>query len=265
MRIRVRPELELSILDRGPRQGPPVLLIPGLGGRKEGWGRVTTRLARRHRIIAVDPRGMGESTLVPGPCRMEDLAEDLRLLLDTLEVEQVRAFGVSMGGKVALSLALQWPRRVRSLVLMSTSPGGEHHVGESTYAWFREGALAHQVYAERVVPRLFGPTFRKDRLHLVQAFARARHRSPPEPRGLQAQWEAHDHFDAWALLPSVSQPTLVLTGDEDEVVDPRNSSLLAGRIPESRLVVLEGVGHSPQVEAPGRVVEAVEGYWSSTR
>ncbi len=261
MRVEVRSELELSFLDRGPRDGAVVMLIPGLGGRKEGWGRVTTRLSRRHRVIAVDPRGMGESTVVSGPCRVEDLAEDLRLLLDALEVEQVHATGVSMGGKVALSLALQWPRRVRSLVLLSTSPGGAHHVGESSYEWLRDGAQAHEIYAERVVPRLFGPTFRKERLHMVTAFARARHRSPPDPRGLAAQWEAHDHFDAWEALPSVSQPTLVLTGDEDDVVEPRNSELLVQRIPRARLVVLEGVGHSPQVEAPERVVEEARRFW----
>ncbi|MBN2797999.1 MAG: alpha/beta fold hydrolase [Deltaproteobacteria bacterium] len=258
MFARIRPNLELAYLDLGPRAAPPLLLISGAGGRKEGWSRQTSHLKRSFRVLVPDNRGMGDSSVVDEDVDIYALAEDLVLLLDRLEIERVHAWGVSMGGAIAQELALCWPNRVSRLVLGCTHPGGEHRVGPPPWEVLRDTAISPEVYASQVVPKLFGREFRTTRAHLVEAFARARVRYPPDPVGVLRQWQAHDSFDAWDRLPELEHPTLVMTGDEDEVVDPQNAHLLADRIPNAELFCVHGGGHSYHVEfsrLTNRVVE----------
>src|SRR5690606_5797420 len=118
--------------DLGDPGSPPLLLITGLGGLKEGWFRQEP-LSDAFRLLAYDHRGMGGSTKALGPITMVDLADDAVRLLDALEVDVAHVWGVSMGGKVAQELALGWPDRVARLILENTSAGERWRVdrGES--------------------------------------------------------------------------------------------------------------------------------------
>src|SRR5579872_3550252 len=111
--------IELYYEERGT--GPAVLLVPGLGADTRLFGGVIGPLAATCHAIVFDPRGAGRSTKPPGPYSVEQMAGDAAGLLDVLGVEHAVAAGYSMGGRIALSLALDHPTRVRRLVLAATS------------------------------------------------------------------------------------------------------------------------------------------------
>src|SRR6266568_1060117 len=100
--------------------GPPVLLIPGLGMSAATWTGVGGRLASTHRVIYADPRGSGESDTPDVPYTGEDVAADMVAVLDDAGVQRADVVGMSMGGMIAQHLALEHRDRVRSLTLVST-------------------------------------------------------------------------------------------------------------------------------------------------
>ena len=105
-------------------QGEPVLLIMGLGWASPMWHRSRPVLAERYRTIALDNRGVGRSDMPPGPYAIALMASDAASVLDAAGIEGTHVFGVSMGGMIAQEFALQYPRRVRSLILGCTAAGG---------------------------------------------------------------------------------------------------------------------------------------------
>src|SRR5262245_53883510 len=116
-RLRVG-DLELAYEVTG--DGPPLLLVMGLGGDRRGWDLVRPELARRHRLVLLDNRDAGESSEATAAYGLADMAADALALMDHLGIDRFHVLGASMGGAIALHLALQAPVRVASLVLAST-------------------------------------------------------------------------------------------------------------------------------------------------
>ena len=108
--------------------GEPLLLIMGLSYPSYMWHRSRPYLAKRFRTIALDNRGVGQSDAPPGVYSMALTAGDAAAVLDAASVETAHVFGVSMGGMIAQEFALQYPNRVRSLILGCTAAGGPHAV-----------------------------------------------------------------------------------------------------------------------------------------
>ena len=105
-------------------QGEPLVLIPGTGFSCEAWKPFQLpRLSQALRIILHDPRGCGRSTRLQGSCTIDQMACDVAALLDHLEIDSAHVLGHSMGGRIALALALNFPRKVRSLILASSGSG----------------------------------------------------------------------------------------------------------------------------------------------
>jgi pimeloyl-ACP methyl ester carboxylesterase len=223
--------------------GAPLLLIHGLGYTREGWGPLRDRLARRYRVLSFDNRGIGESEISPGPYTVEQLARDAVSVLDEAEVERAHVLGVSLGGFVAQVVAAERPERVGRLVLGCTSPGGPDcfPLPEGTLRLMAEApALAPEVALRRFVENALAPGAPEALVDEIYAY---RQSHPPDPVGWAAQAAAGAAWDAGGRLAQITAPTLVVTGTADQVVDPRNSPLLAERIAGARLERLEGAGH----------------------
>src|ERR1700752_4245851 len=105
-------------------QGAPLLLIMGLGWASYLWHRTRPVVAQRYRTITLDNRGVGKSDVPLGPYPIALMASDAAAVLDAAGVESADVFGVSMGGMIAQEFALQYPRRVKSLILGCTAAGG---------------------------------------------------------------------------------------------------------------------------------------------
>jgi 3-oxoadipate enol-lactonase len=238
--------------------GPPLLLIHGLGYARWGWGPVLAPLAERFRVLSFDNRGIGESDAPPGPYTARELADDAAAVLDAADVPRAHVVGTSLGGMVAQELALAYPERVDRLVLACTTPGGPqaHAMPERTVALIQEAAtLAPEVALHRFVENALATDAPEG---LVERIFRLRLDHPPDPAGWQAQAAAGATFDAFERLGEIAAPTLVLHGTDDGVVDTRNAALLAERIPDARVELFEGTGHLFFWEQPERFVRAVE-------
>jgi 3-oxoadipate enol-lactonase len=158
---------------------------------------------------------------------------------------------------VALQVALDWPERVERLVLVCTTPGGAGAapMPDRTVRLMQEAAtLPLEVALRRFVENALGPN---PAPALVDRIMEHRLATAQPPTAWASQAAAGVAFDVWHRIGELRMPTLVLTGDEDAVVDPRNSELLAERIPGARLAVFAGGGHLFFWEEPERFVRLV--------
>ena len=237
--------------------GEPLLLVHGLGYARWGWEPVADALAERHEVLLFDNRGIGESDAPAGPYSVEDLAGDAVSVLDGAGVERAHVLGTSLGGMVALQLALDHDARVDKLVLACTTSGGNgaEPMPEQTVRLLAEAAtLPPEVVLRRFVENAFGPDLDAAKVDRIMEHRLA----TAQPQAAwAAQAAAGASFDVGDRVGEIAAPTLVLTGDSDNVIDARNSELLSERIPGARLEVFEGSGHLFFWEQPERFVQIV--------
>jgi pimeloyl-ACP methyl ester carboxylesterase len=222
--------------------GPPLLLVQGLGYGRWGWRPVVEPLASRYRVIVFDNRGIGDSDRPPGPYTAAEMAGDALAVLDAAGVARAHVLGASLGGAVGQELALRHAERLDKLVLVATMSGmtNMHPIPAQTLQLMAEAAtLEPAVALRRFVENALEPEADAE---LVDEIVALRTANPPDPAGWAAQAGIWGSFDVWDELPSIDVPTLVVQGEGDVVVDPRNAALLAERIPGAQLRLVPG-GH----------------------
>jgi pimeloyl-ACP methyl ester carboxylesterase len=255
-------EIELAYERSG--SGPPLLLIMGMSGTALHWGEPFLEPLRRNfDVIAYDHRGVGASSRLQGPVTIAEMAEDAAGLLDALGLDSAHVMGISMGGMIAQELALAQPGRVRTLTLGCTYCGGE---GSSL--------TGPEVLSPLVDAMLSGDRERALRagfeINVSAEMAKddalwARHQAIASERAVavpvvMAQLEACMAHDTSARLPGLTMPTLIIHGTDDQLLPVRNGRLIASRIRDSRLEILDGVGHLFFWEQPDRSAELVHGH-----
>ncbi|MGN9840655.1 alpha/beta fold hydrolase [Nonomuraea sp. H19] len=230
--------VKLSHQIRG--SGPPLLLLQGQANNHHWWDPVRADFAAAYRTITFDYRGTGASDKPDEPYTTRGFAADALAVLDELGVERARVYGTSMGGRVAQWLAADHPRRVEALVLGCSSPGGAHGVERGNDVR-RSLAQPDRAAAERALLELmYTPAWLATHPgphHTVgdpgmPAYARRRHLA------------ASAGHDAWAALPAITAPTLVVHGTDDVFNPAANAPLLAGRIPGAELRLIQGARHA---------------------
>ena len=222
--------------------GPPLLLVQGLGYGRWGWEPVLPLLAERRRVIVFDNRGIGDSDRPQGPYTAAEMAGDALAVLDAAGVARADVLGASLGGAVAQELALRHAERLEKLVLVATMSGmtNMHPIPAQTLQLMGEAAtLEPAVALRRFIENALEP---EPDAAVVERLVELRTANPPDPAGWAAQAGIWTTFDVWDELPSIDLPTLVVQGEGDVVVDPRNAALLAERIPGARLELVAG-GH----------------------
>lgn len=232
--------------------GAPLLLIQGLGYARWGWEPVVEPLAQSFDVILFDNRGIGESDAPEGPYTTAALAGDALQVLDEAGVERAHVLGTSLGGMVAQELALSAPGRVDRLVLASTTPGGSASfpMPEQTVKLMTTGATLREFVENALAPEADE--------ELVDRILGHRERTAQPFDAWSAQAAAGATFDALDRVAAIAAPTLVLHGTEDAVVDSRNATLLAERIPDARVELFPGGGHLFFWKRPERFVEVVK-------
>lgn len=232
-------------------RGRPVVLVPGLGRGADLWSRQIGPLARRFRAIAIENRGSGRSEKPPGPYSIEGMARDLAAFFDATATERADVVGASMGGFVALTLALDFPERVRRLVLLCTSAGGPRSFPMPEETWRALVSPPGRNAAERLLSAArLGFSDGYAAAHgreIARSVARRLSNLPPREAWL-AQAAAGAAFDVSARLGEIRAPALVLAGAADRVLPCANSRLLAAGLPDARLVEFEDAGHYLMVE-----------------
>ncbi len=235
--------------------GEPLLLIMGWGGNAATWHPQLAGLAEQFRVITFDNRGVGRSSSPEGPYSAPQMAEDVVGLLDALEVRRAHVFGISMGGMIAQELAIEHPRRVDKLILGCTTPGSCRAAGvarlHSDISSFRDsdgqGSLE---WLSDFLKRLWTEDAVMKSTSELQDFVLSLIRFPPTAHGLRNQADAVLGHDAYDRLDQIRHRTLVMTGDEDMLIDPKNSEILAKRIPDAQLLIFKGLRHAFHLERP---------------
>jgi 3-oxoadipate enol-lactonase len=246
----------------GDSSAPPLLLIMGLALSSRAWDTLPRRLAEFFRVIVFDNRGTGRSGRKGWIYRMPGLADDAAAVLDATGVAKADVFGISLGGMIAQELALRHTERVRRLALGATF-GSFWRSAKATPGVFCR-ALAASVghratVAERAARLLLSETF-----HAANPTRGRDWLLAGDLGGFRcavAQTAAVLRHATTRRLAQIRAPTLVLTGDADRLVPPRNSEVLARAIPGAKLLVLPGAGHAFPLEREEETVRALAGHF----
>ena len=227
-------------------EGPPLLLISGLGFGRWGFFKQVPAFSRHFRTITFDVRG--ERRLENG---VADLVEDAVALLDHLVVKKAHVLGTSLGGFVAQELALLRPDLVDRLVLVCTSYGGRGPESMSPQAladmlgW---GSFSPDAVVRRGLETATSETYRAEHEDEFEQIVRWRLADSPSSAAYYEQARAGASFDLSSDVGHITSPTLVIHGAEDRYVPVANAAALAGAIPDARLRVLDHAGHLVFIE-----------------
>ena len=233
-----------SVRVRVQGEGRPLLLINGLGANVSMWATLLKQL-EGFQVITFDAPGAGRSKAPLFPYRLSWIAKVAVRVLDELELERVDVLGYSLGGGVAQQFALEYPERVRRLVLVSSSCGAGAVPGSlralmAVMTPARHYAKSGYRIAMKMVT--LAPA-EKDSRPLKEQAENWHHEAPPSVRGYTLQMTAFSMFNSLPWLHRVSHPTLVLSGTHDRLVPMANSAVLAAYLPNARLSVFDQWGH----------------------
>jgi 3-oxoadipate enol-lactonase len=230
-------------------EGAPILLIMGLGWPAASWYRTRPILNRRYRTIAFDNRGVGQSDTPAGPYSMVQMAADASAVMKAANVNTAHILGVSMGGMIAQEFALQYPQKVRSLMLGCTTAGGPDAVqpAAEVIGVLMSRGVDPEAFAAAINPFIYDA--RTPRARMDEDLA-ARRKWFPTPEGYFAQLQAIIGWEAYSRISQIQAPTLVMHGEHDQLVPPENGKLIAERIPGANLAMIRNASHIFNTDQP---------------
>jgi pimeloyl-ACP methyl ester carboxylesterase len=237
-------------------EGEPLLLFSGIWGEVGLWDGLLPHLPG-FRTIAFDPPGIGRSQMPRLPLTMSALVRYGTAVLDDLGIDSAHVLGASFGGAVAQHMAIWHPRRVRRLVLVSTSFGAFAKPGKISAFWhFAHPFSYHPPRLERVAGSMFGGRLRKE-----PELVRTMHiRRPKKP--LAAMYRLAPLF-GWTSLPwlrKISHQTLVVAGDDDPITPLVNHRIIAALVPRASLHIVRGGGHLVLLDSAPEVAPVIAGF-----
>lgn len=260
--------VELYYRDTG--NGPPLVWVMGTGVNGDAWHRYQVpEFASRYRCITFDLRGSGRSDCPDAPYSPAVLAEDLTALLDSLGIDEAQFVGFSLGAAATQELAISYPRRVRSAVLLSTwsSSALEHHVRRHYQS--RIYALQHAEDFEvfrKFAFWMWAPSTVNDRyddLLDLEAFL-GTVTGAADVSGYIGHFAADLAHETLDRLPQISCPVLVVHGDQDLITLPAYNQRVAAAIPGAQLIEIQKAGHLAFLEQPDAVNAAIGSFLQET-
>ncbi|GAC1657654.1 MAG: 3-oxoadipate enol-lactonase [Candidatus Dormibacteraceae bacterium] len=243
-------------------RGSPLVLIHGLADDHRLWRKAIPDLCLRHRLILYDVRGHGQSSLGDADGTLSQLGDDLRNLLDTIGVERAAVAGFSLGGTIAMRLAIDHPERVDVLFPIATSS----RVGTSAAQWYRDRAemsgaeLRARIDQDTVEAYHISPGELEEGLQI-------RRESTQDTGGYRNAARAMAGLRAEPLdpeLPRIAAPTLVVCTDLDQNCPPRASEIITGGVPNATMEIITGSGHMVPAEKPLELASLVNNFFTET-
>jgi 3-oxoadipate enol-lactonase len=242
-------------------RGDPLVLVHGLADDHRAWRRTVPDLMLRHRVVLYDLRGHGQTSLGAPDGTLRQLGTDLARLLHAIDLDHADVAGFSLGGTIAMRLAIDRPDLVRRLVLVATSS----RVGRAACEWYQERAAM----VERADPRLRA-TLDQD---TADVYAQSpgeldeglliRRQSTADPRGYGNACAAMAGLHSTPLdpeLPRIKAPALIVASDRDQHCPPKAAQIIASGIAGSRLEVLQDAGHPIPVERPAELARSINSF-----
>lgn len=249
--------------------GPAIVLIHGFGAAIDWWDKIAPQLASDHRVISIDLIGHGGTAAPAAGYSIPRQAAMVASVLDQLGVDRVTVVGHSMGGEVATALVEQNPARIDRMILVDSPPIADATFTPLTHLYLNPvlGPLLSRIQTDEALRRGleqgFAPgfpvpeAFVGDLKQLTYTAFRSAHDESIAYR------KAKPPYERIASLQPVP-PLLAIFGAEDAIVPPATAQLFT-RVPGVQIVMIEGSGHSPMVEAPEKTVEVIRGFLSAAR
>ncbi|OGV71778.1 MAG: hypothetical protein A3K19_06770 [Lentisphaerae bacterium RIFOXYB12_FULL_65_16] len=235
--------IQIAYEERG--SGDPLLLIMGLGAPGALWEEHVKAYATRFRCILMDNRGAGASDKPGGPYTTRMMADDAAGLLDALGIRKARVAGISMGSAIAQHLALAYPKKVRSLVLISSWARCDAYT-KAVFHHFRQLRVqsAPNDFMQLLQLWIFTPGHYAAHLDQMREGRETAAFNPMPQHAFASQCEACITHDTLDELGCITQPALLTVGSADIFTPLHLSEAIHNRLPKSELFVLKGFGHA---------------------
>ncbi len=210
-------------------------------------------LGKQFKVIMFDNSGMGGSSVEAEKMSMSRLANNAVELMDHLGLPDAHILGISMGGMIAQQLAVSFPNRVAKLILGATSCSPKY----IKRSFAQLGLLLIHSFPKFGMRFMVSAEFIKNNPEVIESMAAYVRKHPVKFSSLRLQAEAIRSYDLDASIASVQVPTLILVGTGDQIINPENSDIIAKKIPHSRLIKFQGVGHMFPLERRAETTEAI--------
>lgn len=235
--------------------GPPLVMLRGLGRSVQHWLGYERELAQHYRVITMDLRGIGQTTLpLSFTHRIHDLAGDVVAVLDALGIEAAHVLGVSLGGMVALATGLEHPARCLSVIALNTSIAGQRTLRMSPRgAWaIASGLVGDEMKIHRNLVEVLTSTrlATERKLEAVQKFHAIAATDGLYVFTALKQLILAARFHVKHRLPELQMPVLLIYGADDQFVPSINTRKLKALIPHARLVSIPDAGHEIMMDQP---------------
>lgn len=239
-------------------RGEPLILVHGLGDDHRAWRRTLPDLMLRHRVLMYDLRGHGQTSLGEPDGTLRQLGRDLVALMDATGIDRASIAGFSLGGTIAMRVAIDHADRIRSLVLVATSS----RVGRAAADWYRQRvdmvergdpALRATLDADTADVYAQSPTELDEGLVI-------RRESTADPRGYANACAAMAALNTSPLDPElkrISAPTLIVASELDRHCPPKAGEIICAGIKGSRLEIIPAAGHPIPVEKPSELAHSI--------
>jgi pimeloyl-ACP methyl ester carboxylesterase len=251
---------DLQVREDGPRDGPTVVLLHGFACSIGWWRDVLPALARDHRVVAFDLLGHGGSEKPKNGYAMEEQARRVAAALDRLDVRRATVIGHSMGGIVATALREERPALVNALVFLDSAPDDDDSKLPFTARLATVpvlGEAIRRVVPDELVRHGLEPAFADgfdvpDRF--VDDFNDMTYTSYDDSRAASSDYRKEAGLDERLARERV--PLLVVWGSQDDIAEPSSAQDFK-KVPGARIIMLDGVGHSPHVEKPAATARLI--------
>lgn len=248
--------IDVSCHVTGDRSAPPLLCLHSLATDHAIWDAQVPALDRRFWVIRPDLRGHGATQVTEPPYTLELLVQDAVALLDALEVDQAAVMGLSIGGLIAMGMALDAPDRLERIVVAdcrADAPPAYVALWDGVVATALERGVEPVVDAS--LERWFSPRFRAGGAPVVDRVRARALRTPVD--GLVGCARAVQSLAYLPRLQDIDVPTLFVVGSEDPAAPPETMRDMASRVPDAEFVVLPGAGHLTPAETGDDFTAAV--------
>lgn len=247
------PNVRLHYSFTGPASAPALILSNSLGTNFSMWDAQAPAFEKQFRLLRYDMRGHGQSSAPPPPYAVPELARDILALADSLNISRFHFCGLSIGGMIGMSLALQAPERLNKLILCNTAP----KIGTPEFWNTRIQTVETKGMKEvagAVTARWFTPAFQasspQNVANAIQVLESL------DPQGYVGGCTAVRDFDFRADVAQIRAQTLVISGSHDPAATPTDGRGLAEQIPGARYAELN-TSHLSSIEDPAHFNQAV--------
>ncbi len=245
-------------------EGEPLILLAGLGSDSQSWQFVINNISQHFQTIILDNRGVGRSDSPAPPYSIKNMAKDTIALMDHLKIDRAHILGHSMGGYIAQEMAIHYPDRILKLILESTAPFSSvrnNKLFDNLYRAWKTG-IDMELWMNQFIFWIFTPkTIQNEKFIKSYISYMLDYPYPQSIEGFQGQIQAIAEFNASDCLHKIQSETLIMIGEEDILIRPKEADMLYQGISRASYpTYIEKAAHNIHSETSKSFTNSVLGF-----